>query len=175
MSNCEKCGGAIEFRHIDGNVIPLHLSGGCTGYVNPNAKCPVCGVRVYFYRSPHDGRVFFDALEPPWPKHGPRFDRVYVPEISVRDMFDDAFTAIARDGAGVVEVAVRLQKALHSLASIGDSKMRDAAEYHSRLALKRARNALDISEDLAAVQDAAMFSTTSRSSYNQATSSLARD
>ena len=28
-----------------------------------------------------------------------QFDRVEVPEISVRDMFDDAFTAIARDGA----------------------------------------------------------------------------
>jgi hypothetical protein len=24
---------------------------------------------VFFYRSPYDGRVFFDALGPPWPKH----------------------------------------------------------------------------------------------------------
>ena len=36
-------------------------------------------------------------------------DRVEVPKISLRDMFDDAFTAIARDGAGAIEVAGRLQ------------------------------------------------------------------
>lgn len=39
-------------------------------YVNPNAHCPVCGELVYFYRSPYDGRVFFDELGWPWPKHG---------------------------------------------------------------------------------------------------------
>jgi hypothetical protein len=39
-------------------------------YVNPNARCPVCGASVYFYRSPYNGRVYFDDLGPPWPKHG---------------------------------------------------------------------------------------------------------
>ena len=38
-------------------------------YVDPNAVCPVCGAQVFFYRSPYDGRVFFDELGPPWPKH----------------------------------------------------------------------------------------------------------
>jgi hypothetical protein len=40
-------------------------------YVNPNAICPVpgCGKPVYFYQSPYGGRVFFDELGPPWPKH----------------------------------------------------------------------------------------------------------
>jgi hypothetical protein len=38
-------------------------------YVNPNASCPVCGDSVYYYQSPHGGRVFFDELGPPWPKH----------------------------------------------------------------------------------------------------------
>lgn len=38
-------------------------------YTNPNARCPVCGDPVFFYRSPHGGRVFFDQLGPPWPKH----------------------------------------------------------------------------------------------------------
>lgn len=38
-------------------------------YVNPNARCPVCGAGVYFYQSPYGGRVFFDDLGPPWPKH----------------------------------------------------------------------------------------------------------
>jgi hypothetical protein len=38
-------------------------------YVNPNARCPVCRQPVYFYRSPYNGRVFFDDLGWPWPKH----------------------------------------------------------------------------------------------------------
>jgi hypothetical protein len=40
-----------------------------TSFVNPNARCPVCGDKVFFYRSPFNGRVFFDELGPPWPKH----------------------------------------------------------------------------------------------------------
>lgn len=38
-------------------------------YTNPNARCPVCGASVFFYRSPSDGKVYFDELGPPWPKH----------------------------------------------------------------------------------------------------------
>ena len=87
-----------------------------------------------------------------------RYERVEVPELSVQDMFDDAFTAIARDGAGLVEVSVRLQKALHSLASIDNMEMRNAAGQHAQLALKRARLALDMEEDFSIVEAAAKFS-----------------
>lgn len=38
-------------------------------FTDPNALCPVCKAHVYFYRSPYNGRVFFDHLGPPWPKH----------------------------------------------------------------------------------------------------------
>lgn len=38
-------------------------------YTNPNAFCPVCGASVFFYASSFGGRVFFDELGPPWPKH----------------------------------------------------------------------------------------------------------
>lgn len=38
-------------------------------FLNPNARCPVCGAPVYFYQSPHGGRVFFDDVGWPWPKH----------------------------------------------------------------------------------------------------------
>ncbi|MFA5701289.1 MAG: DUF2254 family protein, partial [Desulfuromonas sp.] len=86
-----------------------------------------------------------------------KFDRVEVPEISVRDMFDDAFTAIARDGAGSIEVAGWLQKALHSLASTGDIAMREAAIHHARLALARAESALELPDDLAVVRKLAKF------------------
>lgn len=38
-------------------------------FLDPNARCPVCRAKVYFYQSPHGGRVFFDDLGWPWPKH----------------------------------------------------------------------------------------------------------
>lgn len=50
-------------------TIVVHPSDGRLYLVNPNASCPVCGADVFFYRSPHDGRVFFDELGPPWSKH----------------------------------------------------------------------------------------------------------
>jgi len=59
-------------------------SGGTVeSYVNPNAHCPVCGCPVFFYRSPYDGRVFFDALGWPWPKH-PCTDNRREPERTTR-------------------------------------------------------------------------------------------
>lgn len=40
-----------------------------SSFVSTNAKCPVCGKKVFFYQSPDGGRVYFDALGWPWPKH----------------------------------------------------------------------------------------------------------
>ncbi len=101
----------------------------------------------------------------------PKFDRVEVPEISTRDMFDDAFTAIARDGAGMVEVSVRLQEALSALASLDNAEIRDAAVYHGRLALKRAQIALNVEEDVNAVRAAASFTSAAASSGAKQTTS----
>lgn len=39
-------------------------------------------------------------------------------------MFDDAFTPIASDGAGSIEVVVRSKKAFQTLASIGYARIR---------------------------------------------------
>ena len=86
-----------------------------------------------------------------------QYDRVAVPELSVADMFDDAFTGIARDGAGTVEVVVRLLKAFESLAATEDTVMRDNALRHARLALVRAEDALRVPDDLAAVRKVAKF------------------
>src|SRR4051794_15050147 len=38
-------------------------------YVNPFARCPVCGESVFFFEASNGGRVFFDELGPPWSKH----------------------------------------------------------------------------------------------------------
>lgn len=40
-----------------------------SSFINPNAKCPVCGESVFYYESPYGGKVYFDSLGPPWPKH----------------------------------------------------------------------------------------------------------
>ncbi len=85
------------------------------------------------------------------------YDRVAVPEISLKDLFDDAFTPIARDGAGIIEVGIRLQKAFQALACTGDSNMRKQAMEHGLLALARARIALDLPEDLATLKKVAKF------------------
>jgi uncharacterized membrane protein len=85
-----------------------------------------------------------------------RFDRVFVPALSIDDMFEDAFTGIARDGAGSVEVCVRLQKAFTALAAMGDEPMAKAARHHSQLALSRAERALPLPHDIAAVRAAAL-------------------
>ena len=61
-----------------------------------------------------------------------------MPKLVIDDLFDDAFTAIARDGAGVVEVAIRLQKAFGALAETDDKATVAAARKHSRMALARA-------------------------------------
>ena len=88
MSTCNTCGREIEFRYINGRCIPMHIDGGCDAYcgsilninivrpfktidsyVNPNARCPVCNARVFYFESRYGGRVFFDELGWPWPKH----------------------------------------------------------------------------------------------------------
>jgi uncharacterized membrane protein len=77
-----------------------------------------------------------------------RYDRIEVAELELDDLIDDAFTSIARDGAGTVEVAVRLQKAFETLALMGHPGLKAAALRHSALALARAEIALELPDDL---------------------------
>jgi uncharacterized membrane protein len=46
--------------------------------------------------------------------------RVWVPPIRVADVFEDLFRPVARDGAGLVEVGLRLQKAFAHIAAVPD-------------------------------------------------------
>lgn len=92
-------------------------------------------------------RLFADWSRPCAPEN-PRHDRVAVPALSVDDMFEDVFPAIARDGAALVEVAVRVQRVLGELGRSDDDRMRSVATRHAGLALARARRALDFPADL---------------------------
>lgn len=84
-----------------------------------------------------------------------RFPRVKVPEISPGELLDDIYHPIARDGATMAEVHIRLQKALLSLARTGDSGFRTEAVRHSRLAMKRAELGMAFEPDLDRVRQAA--------------------
>lgn len=87
-----------------------------------------------------------------------QFDRVLVPDISVDEMLDDAFRAIARDGAGIVEVQIRLQKALQAIAAMPHARLAQAAKNQSRAALARCEKALEFKPDANLVFAAAKWS-----------------
>lgn len=80
------------------------------------------------------------------------YSRLYVPPIETRDLFDDAFNLIARDGANLIEVQIRLQKALHALAQVGDETFHACAHAQSRLALERALEAMTSEQDKARIK-----------------------
>jgi len=80
------------------------------------------------------------------------YKRVFVPGIITADLFDDVFPPIARDGAGTIEVGVRLQKAFRSLSRARRPDVRDSARHHSAMALRRSLAALELDEDKHLIQ-----------------------
>jgi uncharacterized membrane protein len=77
---------------------------------------------------------------------------VWVPAIEVGDLFDDAFSPISRDGAGLLEIQLRLQKAFLALVKADNATFGSAARRHSATALKRAEGALNLEEEKQAVR-----------------------
>lgn len=76
------------------------------------------------------------------PTHDVEYERVFVTPPTLAEIVDDAFRPLARDGAADVEVQVRLQKCLASLAATSPAHERlfqDAAH----AAFDRSRRALD--------------------------------
>lgn len=53
-----------------------------------------------------------------------KYDRVSMPALTAREIVNDAFTPIARDGAGAVEVGVRLHKVLNMLGALPHTALR---------------------------------------------------
>lgn len=102
MATCKVCGGEIIFRHVDGAITPIHLSGGCPGPSPSGSRasavqvkefehsrdfcrennCPICHRRAFFIRH-NGGSVWVDELGWPWPKH-PCFDH----EPQTKTVFD---------------------------------------------------------------------------------------
>jgi uncharacterized membrane protein len=100
-------------------------------------------------------RILAISAEPADPQQEVAFPRVNISRIGLDDLFDDLFTPIARDGAGVVEVGVRLQKAMLVLSRLGPPEFAQNAARHSTLALQRASHGLTLEQDLAILRDLA--------------------
>ena len=80
-------------------------------------------------------------------EHEPVHPRVHVPPLATADLFEDAFLLLARDGGHMIEVQLRLQKALIALARMGDDDFQAAARLQARTALDRARAAMTLDAD----------------------------
>ena len=76
-----------------------------------------------------------------------RYPRLHLPLLTDADLFEDAFMLMARDGAGHIEVQLRLQKALAALSGMGSESFRAAARRQAALASARAEAALTLPED----------------------------
>lgn len=83
------------------------------------------------------------------------YDRIIVPALCLSEMFDDAFTAIARDGADNVEFGIRLQKAFLALSEFDAPDYREQTRHHSAQALKRAEAALTLPDDFTRLKEVA--------------------
>ncbi|MVW78094.1 DUF2254 domain-containing protein [Bordetella sp. 02P26C-1] len=79
----------------------------------------------------------------------PVYPRVHVPALRTDDLFEDAFMLLGRDGAGLIEVQLRLQKSLLALSRWGDSAYRAAALAMAHEARDRAEAALTLEADRA--------------------------
>jgi len=85
-----------------------------------------------------------------------QFENVHVPGLALSELFDDVFKPIARDGASIAEVQIRLQKAFVALAAYGDQqRYASNARRHAREALARAKQAIIFKPDFERVEAAA--------------------
>jgi len=88
-----------------------------------------------------------DQAEPEAESTEVEYPHIHLPPLSEDDLMDAAFMPISRDGAGLIEVAIRLQKALSAVAAAGHPGMRPAAQTLAKRAEQRALEALRFEPD----------------------------
>lgn len=74
--------------------------------------------------------------------------RVTIDELSDDELVREAFESIARDGSGLAEIHIRLQKTLAIIARNGTPAMAQEARSQSRLAMERAREKIPTAHEL---------------------------
>lgn len=77
---------------------------------------------------------------------------LFAPGLRVADLFDDAFTSIARDASAMLEVHIRLQKAFATLATGATEDVREEAQRHASRSLERAVAGLQLASDVEKVR-----------------------
>ncbi len=97
-------------------------------------------------------RVFTQVLTTQ-AEEGVEFSRVHVPETAFADLVEDAFRPIARDGAPMVEVDLRLQSVLEALVRIAPPAAREALTKTSHDAETRAIAGLSSAVDADLVRE----------------------
>lgn len=85
---------------------------------------------------------------PPEPQH----PCIRVPALSADDLIEDFFHPLARDGAGLVQVVTRLQKALAALALMAPDRFGEPSRRASLLVTQHAHQVLTVSSEKAAVE-----------------------
>lgn len=93
-------------------------------------------------------RVLSNWQQPDGKENEICYAKVWQLGLDLADLFDDFFTPIARDGAALVEIHIRLQKSFIALAKV-NSQLRIQARRHSEAALARAEQAQTHASDLA--------------------------
>lgn len=77
----------------------------------------------------------------------PDYPRVHVVALREEDLVDAAFMPISRDGAGMIEVMIRLQKSLAALAATDEPALAAAARRMADLAARRGVETLSFEPD----------------------------
>ncbi|SFR50214.1 DUF2254 domain-containing protein [Litoreibacter janthinus] len=78
----------------------------------------------------------------------PKHDRLWVRPLDPKDLIEDGFGALARDGAKLIEVQQRLQSAFSRLMDHDCPEMARAAKVAACLEFRRAKAALDFEPDV---------------------------
>lgn len=81
------------------------------------------------------------------------YPRIHVAPLSSGALMEDAFDPIARDGAAIVELQIRLQKVLADLGRNRDTEFGVAARACARRSKDRAMQALTLEDDRSRLQD----------------------
>lgn len=110
------------------------------GINDPGTAINVLAALVRVLASDPDGPVSEE-------KNTPEHPRVHVAALSEDDLTDAAFMPTARDGAGMIEVAIRLQKSLFAIAGSNNGALAAAAKRMSILAAGRSLETLTFAAD----------------------------
>jgi len=77
----------------------------------------------------------------------PEHPRVHIRGLTDADMLEDAFMLVARDGASLIEIQLRLQKCMAALATLGTPHFRAAVQTQAKMAWERADAALPLESE----------------------------